>query len=490
MTTPFTPIDSNPENRDRSSPRHSLANSSPLLQNPVKRKLLKLDVLMRPNVDSPRDAIAPENRPRALANHMATSDLAVSIRGLSKSYTIVHDQEKHSTLAETILSRVKNPFKRLQKETFWALKDVSFDIKKGEVVGIIGRNGAGKSTLLKILSRITEPTAGQIELWGRVGSLLEVGTGFHPELTGRENVYLNGAILGMSKSEIRTHFDAIVDFAGVEKFLDTPVKRYSSGMYVRLAFAVAAHLSSDILIVDEVLAVGDAEFQKKCLGKMGDVAKGGRTVLFVSHNMNAVEQLCGSVVAMERGKVAAYGPNIRQIVGSYLSTDSSNRAIWENSEDLFRNPYFRPLRFYLGNENGDPVPFLHSRRSEVWIHIQAEIEEIDPALTIGYALFSEDGTCLYWSYQTDTSEQQWPRFNKGKVSIKSKLPTEFLNEGNYYLELIGGLHHRQWLFQPGVNAPKIVLGIQGGISDSPLYTSARGTVLAPILTWSVDVEAF
>src|SRR5881392_2128830 len=185
---------------------------------------------------------------------MSNSDIAVAVRGLSKSYTIAHNQEKHSTFAEAVLHRMKRPFERAERETFWALKDVEFDIKKGDVVGIIGRNGAGKSTLLKILSRITEPTAGEIDLYGRIGSLLEVGTGFHQELTGRENVYLNGAILGMRRREIDKQFDAIVDFAGVEKFLDTPVKRYSSGMYVRLAFAVAAHLNPDILLIDEVLA--------------------------------------------------------------------------------------------------------------------------------------------------------------------------------------------------------------------------------------------
>src|ERR1044071_118787 len=204
---------------------------------------------------------------------MASNDLAISVRGVSKSYTIVRNQEKHSTLAETILHRMKNPFKRQTKETFWALKDVSFDIKKGEGVGIIGGNGAGKSTILKILSRITEPTTGEIDIYGRVGSLLEVGTGFHPELTGRENIFLNGAILGMKKAEIRRKFDEIVDFAEISKFIDTPVKHYSSGMYLRLAFAVAAQLEPDILIVDEVLAVGDARFQKKCLNKMQDVGK-------------------------------------------------------------------------------------------------------------------------------------------------------------------------------------------------------------------------
>src|SRR5437868_7649743 len=239
--------------------------------------------------------------------------MIIQARNISKQYRLGARQAAYSTLRESISGFVRAPLNRLRANRaaadnmIWALRDVSFHVEAGDVVGIIGRNGAGKSTLLKILSRITEPTTGQIDLYGRVGSLLEVGTGFHPELTGRENVYLNGAILGMSKAEIRRQFDAIVDFAGVEKFLDTPVKRYSSGMYVRLAFAVAAHLNSEILIVDEVLAVGDAEFQKKCLGKMKDVASSGRTVLFVSHNMAAISNLCSSCIVMEAGRVAFQG---------------------------------------------------------------------------------------------------------------------------------------------------------------------------------------
>jgi lipopolysaccharide transport system ATP-binding protein len=238
-------------------------------------------------------------------------DIAIRVEGLSKCYRIQQGARAHySTLRDTLVEAVRAPFHRRSSPDFagndsyiWALKDVSFEVKRGEVVGIIGRNGAGKTTLLKILSRITEPTEGYAELRGRVGSLLEVGTGFHPELTGRENIYLNGAILGMGKAEIDRKFDEIVAFAEVEKFIDTPVKFYSSGMYVRLAFAVAAHLDPDILLVDEVLAVGDAAFQKKCLGKMGDVAKEGRTVLFVSHDMGAIQALCQRVLWIDRGYI-------------------------------------------------------------------------------------------------------------------------------------------------------------------------------------------
>jgi lipopolysaccharide transport system ATP-binding protein len=251
----------------------------------------------------------------------------IEVRGLSKSYIINHEgKESYTALRDVIAQKAKKIFsfpnwKSTEKshEEFWALKDIDFDIEHGDRVGIIGRNGAGKSTLLKILSRITEPTKGSIKIKGRIASLLEVGTGFHPELTGRENIFLNGAILGMSRAEIKKHFDAIVDFAEVERFLDTPVKRYSSGMYVRLAFAVAAHLEPEILIIDEVLAVGDAQFQKKCLGKMEDVSKNeGRTVLFVSHNMGVVSKLCNKGILLNKGKIEIDG-GIDHIIQNYVN---------------------------------------------------------------------------------------------------------------------------------------------------------------------------
>jgi lipopolysaccharide transport system ATP-binding protein len=260
------------------------------------------------------------------------SDVAVRVEGLGKEYRIGGKQDSYRTLRDSLSDAIAAPFRRARgllrgqaygaaglEETIWALKDVSFEVKRGEVVGIIGRNGAGKSTLLKVLSRITGPTEGYVEVFGRVGSLLEVGTGFHPELTGRENVYLNGAILGMSREEIARKFDEIVDFAGIERFIDTPVKYYSSGMGLRLGFAVAAHLEPEILLVDEVLAVGDAEFQKKCIGKMGDVAGQGRTVLFVSHNMAAVSNLCDRIVWLQNGQVETIG-NVNDTIQAYLSS--------------------------------------------------------------------------------------------------------------------------------------------------------------------------
>ena len=269
------------------------------------------------------------------------SDIAISVQNLSKRYRI-GKSDAQTTKRHSITHRIASPFYYLYStlrqpdpdEVIWALKDISFEVKRGEVLGVIGRNGAGKTTLLKILSRITEPTSGRAVLNGRVGSLLEVGTGFHPELTGRENIYLSGAILGMKKAEIDRKFNEIVDFSGVEKFIDTPVKRYSSGMRVRLAFAVAAHLEPEILLIDEVLAVGDAEFQKKCLGKMGDVAKEGRTVLFVSHNMTAVKSLCQIGILLHNGAVSCQG-EINRVVNTYLST--IRNEIFERSWDSLQS---------------------------------------------------------------------------------------------------------------------------------------------------------
>src|SRR6266480_6383227 len=256
------------------------------------------------------------------------SDIAIRVENLGKMFRIGGKSERYKTFRDTLAGFFRKTGARRQAkdEPFWALKDVSFEIKRGEVVGVIGRNGAGKSTLLKVLSRITEPTKGSAEIHGRVGSLLEVGTGFHPELTGRENVYLNGAILGMHRSEIEKKFDEIVAFAEVEKFIDTPVKHYSSGMYLRLAFAVAAHLEPEILLVDEVLAVGDARFQRKCLDKMQDVGKQGHTVLFVSHNMPAITRLCPRTILLDQGRVLSDGPS-HQVASEYLSGGMGTTAV-------------------------------------------------------------------------------------------------------------------------------------------------------------------
>lgn len=414
----------------------------------------------------------------------------IKVEHLSKKYQIGVDRT-YKTLQDSITTAVKSPLSIFKKNnednTFWALKDVSFEVEEGEVVGIIGRNGAGKSTLLKILSRITEPTEGKITMRGRVASLLEVGTGFHPELSGRENVYLNGSILGMKKREIDTKFDEIVKFAEIEKFLDTPVKRYSSGMYVRLAFAVAAHLEPEILMIDEVLAVGDVAFQKKCLGKMSEVSKEGRTVLFVSHNMNAIEQLCNSGILLDEGRMKFFSEDIRSLIKNYLfgHENENNLSEWINNKKQFQNSWFKPLKFFVTDEKSNKLSGSVANNSEIWVQIEGIIEELDPALTIGYAIFTEEGILLYWSYQTDESEDKWPKLKRGHCVLRSNIPKRFLNQGIYRIELIGSLHFRKWLFEPGVSSPAIFLNIQGGLSDSPHWMIKRPGILAPVMEWSI-----
>jgi lipopolysaccharide transport system ATP-binding protein len=367
---------------------------------------------------------------------------------------------------------------------------VSFDVKQGERVGIIGRNGAGKSTLLKILSRITEPTTGRVSIKGRVASLLEVGTGFHPELTGRENIYLNGAILGMSKAEIRKNFDAIVDFAGVEQFLDTPVKHYSSGMYVRLAFAVAAHLDTEILLIDEVLAVGDAEFQKKCMGKMDEIShKEGRTILFVSHNMGAIEQLCDRVICLAKGILVADTQDVSRGVKQYLHDIDNSTMLteWENPGALFQNPWFQPLKFGLYDNAGLPVSQVLTRNEKIQIIIEGIVKVTNSSLCVGYALYTEDGMLLYWSYHTDQMNTQ-SELNplSGNISLSSILPLTLLNNGIYLIELLSSLHNTEWLTHPNVNAPKIFFNLEGAPSASPYWLQKRPGLIAPALLWKMQ----
>jgi lipopolysaccharide transport system ATP-binding protein len=339
------------------------------------------------------------------------SDVAISVENLSKSYTISHEhrgRSRYKTLREDLAEMPKRFWSRLGRngqsssETFWALKDISFEIKQGEVVGIIGRNGAGKSTLLKILSRITEPTSGQAKIYGRVGSLLEVGTGFHPELTGRENIFLNGAILGMSRAEIRARFDEIVAFAEIEKFLDTPVKRYSSGMYVRLAFAVAAHLEPEILVIDEVLAVGDAVFQKKCLGKMGEVALSGRTVLFVSHNMQAIQRLCQRAVLLSHGGIAYQGET-KEAVTLYLSKElpgAVNVTSLKERRDRSGNGEIRLTSFKIENSAGQTLESVQSGEDVVFVFgyecLGTRVSNVD----IGFSFDTEFRESLFGFYSS------------------------------------------------------------------------------------------
>ena len=360
----------------------------------------------------------------------------IRVENLSKQYAIGGKQEPYATFRESLVNAARLPLnviKRRPKENaghrFWALKDVSFEVKPGEVVGIIGRNGAGKSTLLKILSRITEPTAGRIELYGRVGSLLEVGTGFHPELTGRENIYLNGAILGMRREEIAKKFDEIVDFAEIEDFLDTPVKRYSSGMYTRLAFAVAANLEPEILIVDEVLAVGDAEFQKKCLGKMKAVSEQeGRTVIFVSHNMSAVQNLCNSAIFLNKGQVAQIGA-VAEVINNYLAKnmDSPLKREW-NAENAPGNEAVRLKRVeilpeYLPDSDGIDV--------RVPVNVIVEFWNLKPQLlNVSIQFFNAKGDCIMALGSTAMQLQ------KGVATAQLRVPANFLNDDSYYLSVV------------------------------------------------------
>ena len=369
------------------------------------------------------------------------SDAIITVSGLGKKYRISHqaDRAHYTALRDVIASKVKGVLSRRPAnntksvEDFWALKNVSFEIKRGEVVGIIGRNGAGKSTLLKILSRITEPSEGRVHLKGRVSSLLEVGTGFHPELTGRENIFLNGAILGMSRAEIRRKFDEIVAFAEVEKFLDTPVKRYSSGMYVRLAFAVAAHLEPEILIVDEVLAVGDAEFQKKCMGKMGDVAKGGRTVLFVSHNMAAVTRLCRTGLLMNRGRVEAHG-TAEAVVADFLHVGKNDSLAFipDPAKKPVGNELVSLISVAVKGADGSVGPNFGSGTA-IRVEITYRVLKPTRGLRIGFHLLSSDGTIVFNTTDADSNNGAEPGkpLEKGTSKSVCQIPPGFLNRGQF-----------------------------------------------------------
>ena len=337
------------------------------------------------------------------------SDIAIKVENLSKAYqlgdfgtgTLSRDVERWWAKVRgkedpfLMIGETNDRTSKGSSDIVWSLKDMNFDIKEGDAVGIIGRNGAGKSTLLKVLSRVTSPTTGNIKVKGRIASLLEVGTGFHPELTGAENIYLNGAIMGMSKREIKKKFDEIVDFAGVERYIDTPVKRYSSGMYVRLAFAVAAHLESEILIIDEVLAVGDAEFQKKCLGKMGDVSKGeGRTVLFVSHNMGSINQLCNTAILLNNGQIVDYD-NVSLITPKYYSQNKEVRPYEDLSNVKRSGTGFSKFKWVAIRKNDEPEPNRElSLGDDLRISFSLESDHIDTQLRMSIGIKSSDGTIV------------------------------------------------------------------------------------------------
>lgn len=369
----------------------------------------------------------------------------ITVNNLGKKYTISHQQrEEYSALRDVITNgfvslgkKLINPFCRplasslptSSEENFWALQDISFEVKQGDRIGIIGRNGAGKSTLLKIISRITEPTTGSIRIRGRVASLLEVGTGFHPELTGRENIYLNGAILGMQRAEIRRKFDEIVDFAEIEKFLDTPVKRYSSGMYVRLAFAVAAHLEPEILIVDEVLAVGDSQFQKKCLGKMEDVGREGRTVLFVSHNMGAINSLCTSGIFLNSGKIEQMG-GVFDVINEYLSLGFKSEASVTFPKD--KSKVIQIINVTVFDHNKIPstnLDMLKPFRVEIEYLVNQELSSV----VIGCGILTSNGETLLATADFDLDRSKLDTRRMGLHKTHVYIPGYLLNSGRYQL---------------------------------------------------------
>lgn len=419
----------------------------------------------------------------------------IEVKNLGKKYNIGERQgyialrDVMTNIARSPLSwfgsKVKNILDKTDANEFWALKDVNFKVEKGEVLGIIGRNGAGKSTLLKVLSQITPPTAGEIIIRGRVGSLLEVGTGFHPELTGRENIYLNGAILGMRKKEIERKFDEIVEFSGIKKFLDTPVKRYSSGMYVRLAFAVAAHLEPEILIVDEVLAVGDAEFQKKCLGKMGDVTqKEGRTVLFVSHNLAAVKSLCKKSILLDGGRIIKYGLT-DEVINFYLN---------QREKKLNSAEYFHET---TKNKNVDSVACLHSARllnkdglicsdfgsiDEIFFSIDYEIKKEVSGFLVDFYILNEDNIVVFNSSDNDRNQHTGKKRMPGRYSSMCRIPGNLLNVGKYFVTVGGRVPNVKQYF----SAPDALM-FQIKANGGPASIEPRVGVIYPDLDWQIKI---
>ena len=427
------------------------------------------------------------------------NDISIHAVSLSKQYHIGGEQEKYKTLRDTLTDAFVAPFRRAGKllrgqatgaaeldTTFWALQNVSFEVKRGEVVGIIGRNGAGKSTLLKILSRITEPTTGYAEIRGRVGSLLEVGTGFHDELTGRENIYLNGAILGMKRAEIERKFDEIVAFSEVEKFIDTPVKHYSSGMYLRLAFAVAAHLEPEILLVDEVLAVGDARFQKKCLDKMRAVGQQGRTVLFVSHNMPAITRLCERVILLDEGKILKDGPP-HQVVSAYLNSGLGTTAARE-WPDLTKAPgddVVRLCAVRARTEDGEITEAMDIRRP---IAIEMECKVLRPGhvLMAYYNVFNEEGVNVFTLIDQDSEWRRRPRPTGHYVST-AWIPGNLLAEGTLFfgpaMRTLEPMERH--FYEPQAIAFQVIDSREGDSARADFAGVVPG-VVRPLLKWQTQ----
>lgn len=419
-------------------------------------------------------------------------DIAIRVENLGKQYRIGLTPMRYRTLRESLVesinrdARSKRAANKEEFGTIWALRDVSFEVYKGQVLGVIGRNGAGKSTLLKILSRITEPTEGYAEIHGRVGSLLEVGTGFHPELSGRENIYLNGAILGMGRDEIDRKFDEIVAFSEVEKFIDTPVKRFSSGMYLRLAFAVAAHLEPQILVVDEVLAVGDAEFQRKCLGKMNDVAQEGRTVLFVSHNMSAILRLTQETILLDQGRIVLRAPT-PQAVDHYMASGftQSGERIWDIEEIPTESAPFRPIVLRVSDQNQRTFDRVRST-DPISIEVEYVLDAPIKGLRVGVYVQTTRGEFVFTSFDTDTTEQ-FERFSvrpEGHYISKCTLPPDFLNEGQYVLGINASSYKVKRYFQ---DENALAFTVDGAGAPGKQWPERRLGPVRPRLEWNIDV---
>lgn len=434
---------------------------------------------------------------------MQDKNIVIKVENISKCYRIGLKENMHDSFAKSIFSFIKSPLENYRKyrslyrfndlnrendssDIIWAVKNVSFEVRQGEIVGIIGLNGAGKSTLLKILSKITEPTGGRAEIQGRISSLLEVGTGFHPELTGRENVYLNGTILGMRKKELDRKFDEIVDFSGVEKFIDTPIKRYSSGMKVRLAFAVAAHIEPEVLLIDEVLAVGDIQFQKKCLNKMEEIGKHGRTILFVSHNMAAVTRICPRTILINKGGILHDGPS-HEVISHYMGSEKGTRAerTWQPEE-----------------APGDEVVRLYSVRVLSESGCVSEAIDIGQPVTIemvyevfrhGFNMFSyfhlinEEGIELFISFENDPEWRNRPRLS-GRYVTHAQIPGNLLGEGIFYITpTLRTLNPNIRRFKvPDAAAFQVVDSIDGNLSRGDYYGGNVGGVIRPLLKWKTQ----
>jgi len=419
------------------------------------------------------------------------SDIAIHVENLSKQYRLGASLAQYQTLRDRISGVFSNPLKHLGNaqgaggERIWALQDVSFDVQRGQALGIIGRNGAGKSTLLKILSRVTDPTGGQADIRGRVGSLLEVGTGFHPELTGRENIYLNGAILGMKRTEIDRKFDEIVDFSEVSAFIDTPVKRYSSGMQLRLAFAVAAHLEPEILVIDEVLAVGDADFQRKCLGKMNDVTRQGRTILFVSHNMSAILRLTEETLVIEKGRLTLRAPTA-QAVDYYLSRGFSQEGQrkWLAEDIPADSTPFKPIALRVLNQQGAVSDTVRSTEATT-VELEYQLDSAMTGLRVGIYLLSTRGEYIFTSFDTDDPAlfERYATRPAGHYTSRCVIPANFLNEGRYFLAVNASVFRIRRYFQ---DDQAMSFNVDGTGAPGKQWPEPRPGSVRPALTWIIE----